>query len=216
MAHQIDPVRASINFSPKIKKINFFCNTEPCTSDAANGNRKNDENGDNARPNDNKMRRKARGCRGGVAGAAGAVGAAGTAAAGNERQLRKPRLKMHQNKKDEDLVMRQLRMMQNEVNNGLRSCEPGRELEVLHRCLRPDHHFLWYKCIEVKKDLVNSLCRLYPLIRLEVFGSTVMGMAFKGFKVSFDSHIYISNSKLIFLQIVILISTLRCLQIKRT
>lgn len=196
--------------------MNFFCNTEPCTSAAANGNRKNDENGDNARPNDNKMRRKARGCRGGGAtGVGGAVSAAGTAAAGNERQSRKPKLKVQKNKRDEDLVMRQLRMMQDEVNNGLRSCEPGRELEVLHRCLRPDHHFLWYKCIEVKKDLVNALYRLYPLVRLEVFGSTVMGMAFKGFKVLFGWHIYKIYS-LIHLQIVISISTLRCLQIKRT
>lgn len=160
----------------------FIFNTEPSTSAAsksvatkniANGNRANDENGDAARPNENKMRRKARGCRGG----GGDLAAA--AANGNERQPRKPKANM-QKKKEEDLLVRQFKMMQNEVNNGLRSCEPGKELEVLHRALRPDHHFLWYKCIEVKKDLVNALYRLYPMVRLEVFGSTVMGMAFKG------------------------------------
>lgn len=117
------------------------------------------------------MRRKARGCRGGVA--------AEAAGAENERQPRKPKVKM-QKKKEEDLIVRQFRMIQNDVNNGLRSCEPGKELDVLHRSLRPDHHYLWYKCIEVKKDLVNALYRFYPMVRLEVFGSTVMGMAFKG------------------------------------
>lgn len=142
------------------------------------------------------MRRKARGCRGGgvgdVAGAAGANGTNGAAAA-NERQPRKPKLKMEKKKKEEDLIVRQFRMMQNEVNNGLRSCEPGKELEVLHRCLRPDHHLLWYKCIEVKKDLVNALYRLYPMVRLEVFGSTVMGMAFKGQHIACYIYHFHSN-----------------------
>lgn len=158
---------------------------EPSTSAAAktiaNGIRTKDEDGDTVRPNDNKMRRKARGYRGNgvTAGVAVAAGTVSVPGAGNERQPRKPKVKM-QKKKDEDLIVRQFRMMQNEVNNGLRSCEPGRELDVLHRSLRPDHHNLWYKCIEVKKDLVNALYRFYPMVRLEVFGSTVMGMAFKG------------------------------------
>lgn len=149
--------------------------SEPSTSGGAklvaNTNQINGaENGDTNRPNENKMRRKARGCRGECPPAD---------VAGNERQPRKPKLKM-QKKNNEDLVARQFKIMQNDVNNGLRSCEPGKELEVLHRSLRPDHHLLWYKCIEVKKDLVNDLYRFYPMVRLEVFGSTVMGMAFKG------------------------------------
>lgn len=62
----------------------------------------------------------------------------------------------------------------------LENCASGKELEILHGILRPDPHLLWYKCMEVKKDLVSALSQYYPSVRLEVFGSTVMGTAFKG------------------------------------
>lgn len=46
--------------------------------------------------------------------------------------------------------------------------------------LKPDTNELWLKCMEVKKDLLMAFHRTYPSVRLEVFGSTVMGIAFKG------------------------------------
>lgn len=70
--------------------------------------------------------------------------------------------------------------MQEQVRSRLLCCESGQELEVLHHTLRPDNHTLWLKCMEVKKDLLMAFQRSYPLVRLEVFGSTVMGVAFKG------------------------------------
>lgn len=80
----------------------------------------------------------------------------------------------------EDPGTRLFNKMKQDVRNGIQSCESGKELEVLHRALRPEHHALWYKCIEVKKDLLTALAPYYPQVRLEVFGSTVMGIAFKG------------------------------------
>lgn len=45
--------------------------------------------------------------------------------------------------------------------------------------------------MEVKKDLLLAFQRSYPSVRLEVFGSTVMGIAFKGSdsKYTFLMHI---------------------------
>lgn len=79
-------------------------------------------------------------------------------------------------------------MMQEEVRSRLERCEPGRELEVLHSSLKPDHQTLWLKCMEVKKDLLMAFQRQFPGVRLEVFGSTVMGIAFKGKPIFF--HIF--------------------------
>ncbi|XP_031620997.1 UTP:RNA uridylyltransferase 1 isoform X2 [Contarinia nasturtii] len=84
--------------------------------------------------------------------------------------------------------------MQEQVRNRLEKCEPGRELEVLHSSLKPDHHTLWLKCMEVKKDLLLALQRQYPGVRLEVFGSTVMGIAFKD--SDFDFFIELSRPPL--------------------
>lgn len=52
--------------------------------------------------------------------------------------------------------------------------------KVLQTALMPDYRSLWLKCVEVKNDLLSALQRSYPFVRLEVFGSTVMGIAFKG------------------------------------
>lgn len=77
------------------------------------------------------------------------------------------------------------RAMRQQVTEGLMECESGQELEVLQTTLRPDFNVLWLKCLEVKKDLIAALQPSYRDVRLEVFGSTVMGIAFKGY-VYFD------------------------------
>lgn len=86
------------------------------------------------------------------------------------------------------------RAMERDIVEALDNCTTGRELEVLHGILRPDPHLLWYKCMEVKKDLVNALSQYYPSVRLEVFGSTVMGTAFKD--SDFDFYIELSPTPL--------------------
>lgn len=86
--------------------------------------------------------------------------------------------------------------MQEQVRNLLMCCESGRELEVLHRCLKPDNHILWLKCMEVKRDLLMAFQPFYPQVRLEVFGSTVMGIAFKGTHFCKKSKLFSDLSRL--------------------
>lgn len=80
----------------------------------------------------------------------------------------------------QDSSTKVFQMMQEQIRNRLMCCEPGRELEVIHTTLIPEHQTLWRKCMEVKKDLLLAFQCYYPFVRLEVFGSTVMGIAFKG------------------------------------
>lgn len=93
------------------------------------------------------------------------------------KKQRKPKSKT-QNPADRSSEIFQI--MRQNVTEGLTHCESGQELEILQNALRPDFNLLWLKCMEVKRDLVAALCRVYPGVRLEVFGSTVMGIAFKG------------------------------------
>lgn len=82
-----------------------------------------------------------------------------------------------------------MQLMQNDLEMGLRHCLSGDEREVLNQSLRPSGHILWYKVIaEVKSDLLNALATTYPAMRMEVYGSTLMGIAFKGTVSSFCSH----------------------------
>lgn len=70
--------------------------------------------------------------------------------------------------------------LKNDVVQCLNSCENGRELEALQWVLRPPQNELWYTYNRVKNDLERFIGRAYPDVRIELFGSTVMGMAFKG------------------------------------
>lgn len=94
------------------------------------------------------------------------------------KKQRKPKSKT-QNPADRSGEIFQI--MRRNVTEGLTHCESGQELEILQNSLRPDFNVLWLKCMEVKRDIVAALCRVYPGVRLEVFGSTVMGIAFKGY-----------------------------------
>lgn len=93
------------------------------------------------------------------------------------KKSRKPKNKVSI---QEDQSVHLFKTMQEQIRSRLSCCEPGQELEVLHYTLKPDYHALWLKCMEVKRDLFNAIQRYYPFVRLEVFGSTVMGIAFKG------------------------------------
>lgn len=62
----------------------------------------------------------------------------------------------------------------------MQKCEDGSELEILRIALLPEPYSLWQKCMEVRMDLMNIFGRYYPFVRVDVFGSTVMGTAFKG------------------------------------
>lgn len=97
----------------------------------------------------------------------------------NDPKKRKPKNKAPAPAQEEPSA-RIFRKMQEQVRNQLMCCDPGQELEVLHHCLKPDNHTLWLKCMEVKRDLILAFQNCYPFVRLEVFGSTVMGIAFKG------------------------------------
>lgn len=72
------------------------------------------------------------------------------------------------------------RQMQHNVTAGLENCPPGRELDFIMDVVRPNYQKMWAACTQVKHDLVLALCRPFPNVRMEVFGSTVMGVAFKG------------------------------------
>lgn len=73
------------------------------------------------------------------------------------------------------------KLMHNELVMELLQCASGEENLVLNRCLRPSAHTLWYEIIvKVKSDLFNALAAKYPAIQFEVYGSTLMGIAFKG------------------------------------
>lgn len=105
------------------------------------------------------------------------------------KKSRKPRDKSKISPQ-EDQSIRFFKIMQEQIRSRLSCCEPGQELEVLRHTLQPDYNTLWLKCMEVKKDLLIALQRSYPFVRLEVFGSTVMGIAFKGIseRVSFQHN----------------------------
>lgn len=70
--------------------------------------------------------------------------------------------------------------MKEDVNNALEQCSPGCELDLLFEILRPSYKQMWSNNRAVKQDLLSALRRTYPETRIEVFGSTVMGVAFKG------------------------------------
>lgn len=95
------------------------------------------------------------------------------------RRQKKPKKKAEA-QKEEDPSARIFRLMQEKVRNVLMNCESGKELEVLYDALRPNHQQLWQNCNEIKRDLILAFQKSYPSVRLEVFGSTVMGIAFKG------------------------------------
>lgn len=100
---------------------------------------------------------------------------------GNDmKKSRKTKNKLQIAQQQQDPNAEMFELMQQEVRSRLQCCQPGRELEILHTSLKPDYQTLWLKCMEVKRDLLLALQRFYPLVRLEVFGSTVMGIAFKG------------------------------------
>ncbi|XP_055308241.1 uncharacterized protein LOC129572325 [Sitodiplosis mosellana] len=94
----------------------------------------------------------------------------------------------------QDPNVRIFELMREQVKKRLECCEPGRELEVLQTSLMPDYRSLWLKCMEVKNDLLFALQRFYPFVRLEVFGSTVMGIAFRD--SDFDFFIELSRQPL--------------------
>lgn len=74
-----------------------------------------------------------------------------------------------------------MNVMLNHLQAGLRHCSSGDERDILNQSFRPEGNFLWYKIIsEVKSDLFNALASSYPSMRLEVYGSTLMGFAFRG------------------------------------
>lgn len=104
----------------------------------------------------------------------------------------RPKIKMQKPNQDDPSV-EAFKQMQQDVRLGLQSCEPGKELEVLHHTLRPDHQTLWLKCMDVKRDIWTALKRYYPSVRLEVFGSTVMGIAFKGKIIKNCCYSFITN-----------------------
>lgn len=96
------------------------------------------------------------------------------------KKSRKMKNKLQIAQQQQDPNTKMFEFMQQEVRSRLQCCQPGRELEILHTSLKPDYQTLWLKCMEVKRDLLLALQRFYPFVRLEVFGSTVMGIAFKG------------------------------------
>lgn len=76
--------------------------------------------------------------------------------------------------------MKRLQEMQSELNAAL--INPGNAgiIEILERALRPNPQHLHNSCKEVQRDLTTAFNRYYSEVRVEVFGSTIMGMAIRG------------------------------------
>lgn len=93
-----------------------------------------------------------------------------------------------------------MQLMQNDLEMGLRHCVPGSENDVLNRSLRSSPQLLWYKIIpEVKLDIFNALSTIYPSMRMEVYGSTLIGIAFKGIFLLFFHKFYFQLNTFFFL-----------------
>lgn len=73
---------------------------------------------------------------------------------------------------------RMFQLMQENILHSLKSCDFGREIDALSSVLFPDPHGLLYFCEEIKRDLYAALRPVFSSVRLAVFGSAVMGMAF--------------------------------------
>lgn len=119
----------------------------------------------------------------------------------NDATKKQRKQKNKQANAQEEPSTRILQKMQEQVRSRLICCGAGQELEVLHHALKPDNHMLWLKCMEVKRDLLMAFQSYYPFVRLEVFGSTVMGIAFKGNLSSFFSSENINHKIETFCQI---------------
>jgi hypothetical protein len=65
------------------------------------------------------------------------------------------------------------------VLSGLKNADRGMALMLLKSILLPDLNVLHYNCMMVKQDLCRILQGIHP-IRIDLFGSTVMGIAFQG------------------------------------
>lgn len=81
------------------------------------------------------------------------------------------------------------------VLSGLKNAERGMELMLLKNILLPDPNVLHYNCMMVKQDLCRILQAMHP-IRIDLFGSTVMGIAFQGENNSIFQqmfHIYLNT-----------------------
>lgn len=61
----------------------------------------------------------------------------------------------------------------------LKRCVPGTEIETLQRILMPNPWELSYRCVQLKHELSVLLQLMHPQ-DIRLFGSTVMGIAFRG------------------------------------
>lgn len=71
-------------------------------------------------------------------------------------------------------------VMEKEVMDSLLHCQPHRMMDLLNRAIRPDPGYLFHACMQVKDDLMGIFSRSFPVVRVDVFGSTIIGTAFKG------------------------------------
>lgn len=76
---------------------------------------------------------------------------------------------------EEDIIQELKKTVKSEIGK----CAAGTELEVLHRVLSPDPWTLQFKCMVVRVDL-QVILHPFRLERIDLFGSTVMGVAFLG------------------------------------
>lgn len=85
-------------------------------------------------------------------------------------------------------------IMERDVYDGLSHCQPFRMMEMLHKAIRPEPNDLFHACMEVKSDLMIIFGRTFPRVQIDVFGSTIIGTAFKGsFKMVFIQLTFIDR-----------------------
>lgn len=70
--------------------------------------------------------------------------------------------------------------MDRELFDGLTHCTPFRMMEMMHKAIRPDPSELFHACMQVKRDLMNTFQMSFQNVNIDVFGSTIIGTAFKG------------------------------------
>lgn len=72
-----------------------------------------------------------------------------------------------------------IEQLKRDVKMEIQSCPLGMELNAIEYALQPNASFLKYQHIRVRDDLMLHLQR-FRVQRIDLFGSTVIGIAFKG------------------------------------
>lgn len=70
--------------------------------------------------------------------------------------------------------------MLKDLFRSLRQSSSKNVMDIIHASIRPDPHRHYNACMEVKRDLLHIFRESFPMVLIDVFGSTITGTAMKG------------------------------------